>query len=88
MLKIKVEKTLKNFIKVSGNGLTQQDLFDMACQLDQAVYMTEDSLLCEIDKDTGKIIHNIICTNHDIDDYQSYFINDEKCTKTIYTLYE
>ena len=88
MLGIKVEKTLKNFIKVSGNDLTQQDLFDIACQLDQAVYMTEDSLLCEIDENTEEIIHNIICTNHDIDDYQSYFINNEEWTKTIYTLYE
>lgn len=88
MLKITVKRISENVIKVYGNGLTEKDIFNMACQLKQKVYIEEDRLICDIEEHTEEIIDEVISTNHDIEDYQCYFTPEEKWISSEYTLYE
>lgn len=85
---IKVKKLHNKFLGVCGTGLTQQDLFDIACRLTQPVSLYEDSLICEIMEHTEEIIYNVISENHDIDDIRKIFTTDEKWKETNYILYE
>lgn len=85
---IEVKRLPNNFIQISGDGLTQQDLFEMACELSQAVWVHEDNLICENMEDTEEIIYNVITINHDVEDIHNRFTKQNKWTETNYILYE
>lgn len=85
---IEVKRLPNNFIQISGSGLTQQDMFEIACRLTQAVWIHEDSLICEIMERTEETIYEVITINHDVEDIHNKFTKQNKWTETNYILYE